>query len=122
MTDTIKKFDAKSINASLDEYEKGEGEKIDWSDDAGILYVYAHLNQDECLGGILAFDTVSNVTQGGGQDTTMATCYSGTLGHSFILAWECPTSFKNRKEFMVHLEALHQDAVIALKKINRLLK
>lgn len=122
MTDTITKFDAAKLKASLAAYEKEQGEKIDYSNDEEMLYVYSHLNTDDDLGLGISFDTVSGVVQQGGQDTTMCTCYSGTLGHSFIVSWEVQTNFKSRAEFLVFVEGLHQDAMLALKKINRLLK
>ncbi len=120
--DKLKNFAREKINASLDAYEKEQGAPIDWGNDEEVLYVFSQLNTDEGSQMAVAFDTVSGVTQQGGQDTVMATCYSQTLGHSLILSWEVRTNFKDRDEFLTEIESLFQDAEAATLKINRLLK
>ncbi len=120
--DKLKEFAREKINASLDAYEKEQGAPVGWGNDEEVLYVFSHLNTDEDSQMAVAFDTVSGVTQQGGQDTVMATYYSPTLGHSLILSWEVRTSFKDRDEFLTEIESLFQDAQAATLKINRLLK
>lgn len=114
-----KKFDLERVKASIKEYEK-ENSKISWNDDAGILDLFAHFNSAELLP--VAFDTVSGVTQQGGQDSTMASTYSEKLGASIVVSWEVATGFESRPDFLKFLERLCAESVELLAKIDAAIK
>lgn len=110
------------IEARLKEYRANNG-RIHWDSDNEMLYVLQSLNYSDDTGKNelpFSFDTVSSITQNGGQDTVLATYHCYPLNHSVVLEWEFPTHFDNKREFMINIEALYEQINIINRKLRPL--